>query len=130
MSNLNLMEVQPCTSYECATRNFHQVGRQSLRVKIKSLAEEARIIRQEERRVRGSRADTQRGYLHWHRVNIVRAEARAAQLAYAFLRGNRSYKQTEPNASEPVWIDRVKRLVSKFGWYDQATGAMEKWLTE
>ena len=52
--------------------------------------------------------------LMYHRKWDVRNEARAAQLAYAFVRG-RSYKQTESKCHhEPNWI-RVKKLIQKYG---------------
>lgn len=84
-------------------------GRACLRVKIKSLAEEARIIRREERKARYGRER-----LHLHRVGIVRSEARHAQLAYGMLRG-RSYKSLEPNAKEPPNARRIAELVAKYG---------------
>lgn len=73
-----------------------------LRVKIKSLAAEARIIRQEEHRaLRLSPENPDRlpryRTLREHRKQDVRAAARAALLAYAFLRG-RAYATVErPN---------------------------------
>lgn len=53
------------------------------KVNVKSLAAEARIIRQEELRTSGE----VRRQMYLHRVGHVRGEARAAQLAYGFLRG-------------------------------------------
>lgn len=109
-----------------------------LKVKIKSLAEEARIIRLEEqkkigfsRHVRDLVADgvndapvaesaVALGHyhgLHHHRTVDVRTEARAAQLAYAFLRGRDLLKVephlATPNAKRPRW-DRVKKLVERY----------------
>ena len=58
-------------------------------MKIKSLAEEARIIRREESRYKGpiwGPTET-RNSLHNHRTYDVRNEARASLLAYGFLRG-------------------------------------------
>lgn len=51
--------------------------REMLRVKAKSLAEEAHLIRREERRTRGLLRDE----LRWHRTGVVRFEARATHLA-------------------------------------------------
>lgn len=86
-------------------------GKVFLKVKIKSLAEEARIIRREEKDARNSYF---RSMLHSHRVENVRDEARAAQIAYGYLRGRR-YREIEPNAKKDVpWV-RVKKLVEKYG---------------
>lgn len=52
--------------------------------------------------------------LRGHRVNVVRPEARATQIAYGFLRG-RTLDQIEGSAiSEPNW-KRVEELVKKYG---------------
>lgn len=58
-----------------------------LRVKLKSLAEEARIIRIEERRANEAGKYQLQSDLREHRVIIVRWNARATLLAYQFLRG-------------------------------------------
>jgi hypothetical protein len=81
-----------------------------LKVKIKSLAEEARIIRKSEKK----NAGRTRELLYLHRVQDVRKEQRASLLAYAFLRGV-PYKACEPNPKvKPDW-NRVRKLVGKFG---------------
>jgi len=84
-----------------------------LKIKIKSLAEEARIIRREEKRFPGWHG-TRTG-LYLHRVQVVRREARAALLAYGFLRGRR-YERIEAKrrGEEPDWR-RVTQLVQKYG---------------
>jgi len=80
-----------------------------LKVKIKSLTAEARIIRLEEGRSRGELRDQLRA----HRQRDVRRETRATQLAYAYLRG-RPRTACEPAAhTEPDW-DRVKAMVKKY----------------
>lgn len=61
--------------------------RAKFRVKIKSLADEARTIRVEERTACEHGAYATCNGLHEHRVGVVRPEARAALLAYAFCRG-------------------------------------------
>lgn len=71
-----------------------------LKVKIKSLAEEARIIRKEELRARGY--DELREQLYLHRIHDVRDESRATQLAYAYLRG-REYGACEHAVGESFW---------------------------
>lgn len=83
-----------------------------LKVKIKSLAEEAKIIRREERKTRDQ--DLRDG-LHRHRVVEVRIEARLTQLAYAYLSG-KTRQQVEPNAVKPVNWSRVKTMVQRYSF--------------
>ena len=84
--------------------------REMLRVKCKSLAAEARIIRAEERRTHGALRDELRN----HRVLVVRSEARHAYLAYGFVRG-RSYVSMEPRYEiAPNWT-RVRPMLKKYG---------------
>lgn len=83
--------------------------RRHLKVKIKSLAAEARIIRQEERRSRGRLRDS----LALHRKGVVREEARYSQLAYGFIRGRR-YEQLE-TSPKGVDIRRLMDLIERFG---------------
>lgn len=132
-----------------------------LKVKIKSLAAEAQMIRSEERKCNiGCRARVRirrqlrksnelttpertkmerqlvkpsdkamKAFwgLRHHRIYDVRDEARAAHVAYGFLRG-RTYAQVEGSAiTSPNW-DRVWRLVHKYGEGDKA--ALEKALAE
>ena len=81
-----------------------------MKVKCKSLAAEAKIIRFEEKRTNGALRDE----LHLHRVLVVRAEARSSHIAYALLRG-RKYEQIERSCkTEPNW-EAVKRMLSKYG---------------
>lgn len=99
-----------------------------LRVKIRSLAEEARIIRKEERRFpKGSRNNEVYFGLHTHRTYDVRNEARHALLAYAFLR-HRPYRTVEPKChTEPLW-DRVWTLIKKYG-HTQDRNPFNEWRT-
>lgn len=95
----------------------------ALRVKIKSLAAEAVIIRAEERRAlaRGDAALYLSLYghrRHEERAGVrsdVRAESRSALLAYAFIRG-RDYAGCErPAKTNPPDTKRLSQLVEKFG---------------
>jgi hypothetical protein len=82
-----------------------------LKVKVKSLAAEAKIIRKEEKRA--SRLSIRIG-LRDHRVGIVRHEARHAQLAYGFLKG-RSYAEMEGGSKQaPDW-NKIRKMVEKYG---------------
>ena len=80
-----------------------------LKVKIKSLAAEAKIIRTEERKNPKFRFG-----LAEHRRTVVRKEARHTLLAYGFLRG-KQYQQIESKTHEkPDWA-RVEKMIEKYG---------------
>lgn len=83
---------------------------EELRIKIKSLAAEARIIRAREKKLTG----LDREKLHNHRVCEVRHEARNSLLAYAFIRG-RSYASQERSARTVPSPEYVSGLVERFG---------------
>lgn len=89
----------------------------ALKVKIKSLAAEAAIIRTEERRALagGAKYRDERLFvsLRQHRVSDVRKEQRSSMIAYAFLRG-KPYKTTEKKVTTPVDVERVRKLIEKF----------------
>lgn len=113
-----------------------------LKVKIKTLATEAAIIRLEGRKTKArikalksksepDIAKIEQTYftlfgLTNHRRHIVRDEARAAQLAYGYLRGRR-YRQLERWCYTPPPLERAARLVGKFGQPDPTrnTGHLE-----
>lgn len=122
-----------------------------LKVKIKSLAEEAQIIRLEEKRALARTPDGKPSKwtdpdlycsLREHRVKDVRKEQRHSLLAYAFLRGV-PYVKVEPKVGrkdQPKWVSdpdwkRVGQLVDKFGLTWRATSeekavqktAFEEW---
>lgn len=88
--------------------------REMLKVKVKSLAAEARIIRREEQRTHGPL----RAELHWHRIFVVRRASREAGLAYGYVRG-KTLEQMEPNAGKPGWVkpdeDAIGKMVKKYG---------------
>ncbi len=96
-----------------------------LKVKLKSLAAEARIIRLEERRAKRD-PDLLAG-LVGHRRGIVRREARHTQIAYAFIRG-RKYSDIEHKPkTKPDW-KRVKSMVEKYGpWGPEKWTGFEDW---
>ncbi len=85
---------------------------QALKVKIKSLAEEARIIRVEERRTSGM----SKWQLQHHRRTVVRDAARRSLIAYATVRG----RDPETHASDDPAVrhgdaKEVARMVRKYG---------------
>lgn len=92
-------------------------GKLSLKVKIRSLAEEAKIIRAEEKKIISDNSIywiRARSALRHHRTNEVRKEARAALLAYALIRGV-PYHSVERPKSKEIDIKAVQRIVDKFG---------------
>jgi hypothetical protein len=79
--------------------------REMLKVKIKSLMEEAQIIRREERKAKGDL----RFELHNHRVYQVRHESRLSHIAYGFVRG-RSLTRTEPRSKNGLRAADWKKI--------------------
>lgn len=80
-----------------------------LRVNVKSLAAEAKLIRHEERRA-GYQYQTQ---LVNHRTGYLRTEARYTQLALAYARGQQ-YEDVEPNSKKGVDTARLAAKLSRF----------------
>lgn len=88
-----------------------------LKVNIKSLAAEALINRAEARKLSG----IDRHILNHHRKTDLRQEARAALIAYAYLRG-KSYRAMEKEGSStPHWA-YIRKKAQRFanGTYDEA----------
>ena len=90
-----------------------------LKVKVKSLAAEAKIIRREEQRCKSRPADKPGRtelllQLKAHRRDTVRREARHSLLALGYLRG-RTYRTMERTCHQsPSWSE-VERMVKKYG---------------
>ena len=97
-----------------------------LKVKVKSLAAEAKIIRLEERRA--GHGDL-RNRLALHRRWHVRFEARHSLLAYGYLRGipYGVMERTIHEDNEPDW-EHVEQMVKRFGPPKHNTG-FEQWKT-
>lgn len=91
-----------------------------LRVNVKSLAAEAKLIRHEEKRA-GIQYQTA---LQLHRRGRLREEARYAQLALAFLRG-RHLRQVELAFSKPVDVKRLGMKLCKFAEF--SADDLAKW---
>jgi hypothetical protein len=100
--------------YAADRKTIHD-RREMLRVKLKSLAAEARIIRREEARTRGAIQSE----LRWHRTQDVRCEARLSCIAYGLIRG-KSTDRLEPRVrpgnelSESHW-KAIGAMLKKFG---------------
>lgn len=102
-----------------------------LRIKIKTLAAESRLIKAEKARwIKKARCGrlkasppktpaTMHVRLHEHRMNIVRPEARDSLLALGFLRGLR-YEQMEAKRYTNPNFENVFRMVRDF--YDPSYG--------
>jgi len=95
-----------------------------LRVNVKSLTAEARIIRQEIKRVWKSNTDT-KNELHNHRLLRIKPEARMAHLALAYLRGT-PYKKAENSAKNKPAARELTNKLNRFERVDQRN--VEAWL--
>lgn len=114
-----------------------------LKVKAKSLAEEAKIIRKEEIRIKNMKyfdeatQNERRRALYQlgsHRIWDVRNEARATHLARAYLRGKK-YSNTEGNVSVEGHMNlriyilkRVLTMVQKYGDRKTTEAQVKEWL--
>lgn len=84
--------------------------REMLRIKVKSLAAEANIIRKEEKKAWG----TLRDELHNHRVIQLRKAARSSYIAYGLIRGRTLEQMENISLTEPDW-NSVKVMLKKYG---------------
>lgn len=96
----------------------------AVRVNVKSLAAEARIIRQEIRKARTTEA---KNMLAVHKNIRVKPEARLAQLALAFFK-EMPYKKVEQEAKN---IPAVKEVLNKLKRFSCAVEekAVKDWLS-
>lgn len=78
-----------------------------LKIKLKSLAAEAKIIRREELRCRPWQAE-----LWHHRIQVVRKVSRDTHVAYAIVRGK---PIPERDNSRPLDWKAVNSMVLKYG---------------
>ncbi len=97
--------------------------RLALKVKVKHLAEEARIIRKEEQRNYGDTRD----WLYLHRIHGVRPECRATHIAYAFAKGRalREIEKYPEYIPSTVWA-RVAKMVKLYS--DKSTKEYTNWI--
>jgi len=114
-----------------------------IRVKLKSLACEAKIIRKDEIKAKriAQKLAKKRGMsvedsivrqsLYLHRIHVLRPEARAAHLAYAFMR-NKSYASTEiPRDEHSLTFavkTRVQAILKKYHSYDITMEDVQEWI--
>lgn len=97
-----------------------------LKVKVKSLAAEARIIRKEEGKSKNIEV---RLGLQCHRTYDVRREARAALLAYACVRGVPYSCIEKSSKTEPSWT-RIQKLYEKYGDRDLRFTSYSEWIKQ
>lgn len=89
-----------------------------LKIKLKSLAQEAKYIRHAERKATG---DLRFG-LHQHRIFVVRSETRATLLAYGYLNG-KSYTELESlKTTKRIDWEKVRSMVKRYGNGEQVEG--------
>lgn len=110
-------------------------GRLFLKINIKALAAEARIIRHHEKRTKDPEL---RAALANHRRVKVRRTARFALLAYGFIRG-RKYQEIEARVRKPLTHDNwhtVEKVARRFApwpgqyWSPEIDERFKKWQTE
>jgi len=104
-----------------------KLNRAKFRVKINSLADEARTIRAEERRCIGQAQDYNRGSLRNHRKLVVGVEQRHTLLAYALSRGM-PYSKLEKKCNTLVELKRVKRILHSLAELDLTIEQIDKWV--
>ncbi len=95
-----------------------------LRVNVKSLAAEAKIIRQE---IAKTRDLSVKNGLAAHKSERVKPEARLAHLALAFLRGT-PYKACEPRTKSPVTPGDLFVKLRKFCFGSVQQQEVKLWL--
>jgi len=104
--------------------------RAKFRVKIKSLAAEAVMIRTEERRMSHGdyEGEAARSCLRHHRITVVRAEQRATLLARAYLL-KIPYHVLEGTKSKPIDCKAIIRIVHSLSWERITEADLKKWTT-
>lgn len=88
------------------------IGITKLKIKLKSLAAEARIIRKEELKNKGKWSWKAESF-HYHRVSLLRPITRATHIAYGLLRGL-EYNQIEPTSKATPHWGKVRSMVKKY----------------
>ncbi len=98
-----------------------------LRVKIKSLAAEAKIIRADELKAVKYEDYYLQTQLRDHRLDVVRPEARLSQLAYQYLRGiPYAFVEQPKEDNKPIWSN-VLPMVKKYGDHNATQDKLASW---
>lgn len=110
------------------TETIRENGYYYIKVKILSLAAEAKIIRKQEQKARAHGNRSLRIGLAAHRRGTVRHEARHAQLAYGFLRGM-PYKKMEAKCHPGCGPDfaKVKSAIERYVCVIRETATQNKY---
>ena len=117
-----------------------------LKVKVKSLAAAATIIRQEELKAKKaarwcrerqlseqtSHYERSRESLYEHRIDVVRFECRAAELARAFIKGT-PYRKVERSTRDGAYQmgrlqGRVQKLINKYHSKEITPSMVQQWM--
>jgi hypothetical protein len=93
-----------------------------LKIKVKHLAAEAQLIRQEARKTKGK----EKAELNTHRTQVLRPIARLNLLAYALIRGV-PYHRAEAHTDRLPNFSRIETIAQHFGASPQQT---HQWTTE
>lgn len=88
------------------------IGITKLKIKLKSLAAEARIIRKEELKNKGKWSWKAESF-HSHRVNRLRPITRATHIAYGLLRGLEYHQIEQTSKTTPHW-GKVREMINKY----------------
>jgi len=107
-----------------------------LKIKLKSLAEEARIIRKEELTIKNGKfsykANQRRESIYLHRVLHIRPITRATHLAYGLIKGLGHVQIERTPKTTPNW-SKVKAMVEKYsetGVRDINLAKLKQWQIE
>ena len=92
--------------------------REYLKIKVKTLTAEARIIRNAEKKAKMRRQTDLLQGLHIHRTFVVRRAARSSHLAYGFLRGVPYRAMEQKGSRSPSWSD-IQKLAERYGEGDR-----------
>jgi len=95
-----------------------------LRIKVRNLADEAKLIRSEERKPKNAEL---RNYMTNHRKGIVRKVARETALALAYLNGTPYAECENPTKKGLPDFGRIKEMVARYGTIYQVTH-FEDWV--
>jgi len=100
----------------------------ALKMKVKSLAAESRIIRAQELKLKGKNWCSLANPLRDHRRGPLRAEARDTHIAYGYLKG-RTYRQMEDDPKTAPNLENIARMVKKYGT-EEFSKSLVTWLSE
>lgn len=97
-----------------------------LKIKLKSLAAEQRIIRKEELKLKGKWAFKAERLIA-HRKFHVRPIIRATHIAYGLIRGLELHQIEQKSYSEPNW-NAISLMVKKYGSAENVK-TLKEWMT-